>query len=300
VINGACIASARSSILIWPQKPVAAFDEPEGGCSPVEVQFVNQSEWASDYLWDFGDGNRSRQENPVHTYYDVGEWTVRLEVTGPGGSDVASSIVSIHETPKLGFNWSPDSVFVKDKPVRFFNLTVGADYYLWDFGDYDEEGEPATGNFSSARDTSHIYFTEGYKDVKLVAWNDYCIDSITETTVKVIPKGVLEFPTVFRPDPTGPNGGYIDPNDPSVDPNYANSIFFPGVNQQVSEYHLYIYNRWGELIFQSHDVNLGWDGYINDRLAAQGVYFWKVTVVYKNGHPDSMAGDITLLHKKEQ
>ncbi len=48
------------------------------------------------------------------------------------------------------------------------------------------------------------------------------------------------------------------------------------MNKQVDEYHLYIYNRWGELIFQSHDINMGWDGYINGALAAQGVYFWKV------------------------
>ncbi len=54
-----------------------------------------------------------------------------------------------------------------------------------------------------------------------------------------------------------PNGGYVDPNDPNLDPNVANSIFFPGVNKQVDEYHLYVYNRWGELIFQSHDINHG-------------------------------------------
>ncbi len=149
-------------------------------------------------------------------------------------------------------------------------------------------------------DTSHIYFTEGYKDVTLVAWNEHCSDSITLPAVKVIPKGVLEFPTVFRPDPSGPNGGFVDPNDPTVDPNYANSIFFPGVNKQVDEYHLYVYNRWGEQIFQSDDINVGWDGYLNGVLAAQGVYFWKVNVVYKNGAPATSRGDITLLHKKQQ
>ena len=58
--------------------------------------------------------------------------------------------------------------------------------------------------------------------------------------------------------------------------------------------------RWGELIFQSHDINIGWDGYIRGSLAAQGVYLWKVTLVYKNGSPDSLAGDITLLWKRAQ
>ena len=153
----------------------------------------------------------------------------------------------------------------------------GPRYYSWDFGDYYEDGELLhRGTSPTAYDTSHIYFTEGYKDVTLVAWNEHCSDSITLPAVKVIPRGQLEFPTVFRPDPSGPNGGYIDPNDPTVDPNYANSIFFPGVNKQVDEYHLYIYNRWGEQIFQSDDINIGWDGYLNGVLAAQGVYLWKV------------------------
>jgi gliding motility-associated-like protein len=190
---------------------------------------------------------------------------------------------------------------VKDKPVRFFNLSAGADNYLWDFGDYYEDGSPAAGNFSDEIDPQHIYLTEGWKTVKLKAWNDNCADSIALEVVKVIPAGDIQFPTVFRPDPGGSaTGGWIDPNDPNLDPNVKNSIFFPGVNKQVDEYHLYVYNRWGELIFQSHDINHGWDGYVNGQMAAQGVYLWKVTLVYKNGSPDSLAGDITLLWKRRQ
>ena len=200
------------------------------------------------------------------------------------------------------FNSAPDSVFVKDKPVRFFNLTYAATDYLWDFGDYDETtGEAGPNNTSDEADPTHIYFTEGWKDVKLVAWNEHCIDSlIVLKAVKVLPAGDIKFPTVFRPNPGGPTGGYVDPNDPNLDPNIKNSIFFPGVARQVSEYHLYIYNRWGELLFESHDINVGWDGYIQDTQASQGVYIWKVTGVYANGSPFSMAGDVTLIWKKPQ
>jgi len=300
VNNGDCIDSAGTSIVIHPRVPVAAFDEPPSGCSPLEIQFVNQSQWATSYLWDFGDGYVSTKENPSHTYYDPGEMTVRLQVNGPGGTAYASWTLNIYETPNIAFNYAPDSVFVKDKPVRFFNLTSGATDYKWDFDDYYEDGSAAPLNVSYAYDTSHIYFTEGIKNVKLVAWNEHCIDSLILPTVKVIPAGDVQFPTVFRPNPQGPSGGYVDPNDPNLDPSTANSIFFPGVNKQVDEYHLYIYNRWGELIFQSHDINIGWDGYIRGTLAAQGVYLWKVTLVYKNGSPDSMAGDITLLWKAAQ
>ncbi len=300
VMNGECMDSSKTTVVIHPRVPIAAFAEPVGGCNPVEVQFENESQWETTYLWDFGDGYVSTKENPTHVFYDIGTFTIRLQVSGPGGTDYASWTIDIWETPNVSFNSAPDSVFVKDKPVRFYNLSAGATNYAWDFGDYDENGEASPGNFSSAVDTSHIYFTEGYKDVKLVAWNEHCSDSLTLPAVKVIEKGQLEFPTVFRPDPSGPNGGFVDPNDPSVDPNYANSIFFPGVNKQVSEYHLYVYNRWGQQIFQSDNINIGWDGYLNGELAAQGVYFWKVNVVYKNGAPSTAKGDITLLHKNQQ
>ncbi len=89
--------------------------------------------------------------------------TIRLQATGPGGTDYASWTLNVYETPNVAFNSAPDSVFVKDKPVRFFNLTAGATDYLWDFGDYYEDGNCSPANFSTAADTSHIYFTEGGK-----------------------------------------------------------------------------------------------------------------------------------------
>ncbi|PID92791.1 MAG: hypothetical protein CSA96_01465 [Bacteroidetes bacterium] len=300
VNSGDCIDSTGTTVVIHPQPPLADFEVPESGCTPLEVRFTNLSQWATNYLWDFGDGYVSTEENPSHTFEYPGEMTVRLQATGPGGTANSSAILNVYETPNVAFNSAPDSVFVKDKPVRFFNLTAGATNYRWDFGDYYEDGEAAPYNFSSATDTLHYYYTEGYKDVKLVAWNDHCIDSLTKQVVKVIPAGDIQFPTVFRPDLSGPSGGYIDPNNPNTDPGVANSIFYPGINKQVDEYHLYVYNRWGELIFQSDDINVGWDGYIKGQLAAQGVYIWKVLLVYKNGSPESLAGDITLLWKREQ
>lgn len=59
---------------------------------------------------------------------------------------------------------------------------------------------------------------------------------------------------------------------------------------------MYIYNRWGELVFESDDINRGWDGYIKDRLASQGVYVWKVKGKYLNGENFVFAGNVTLLH----
>ena len=59
---------------------------------------------------------------------------------------------------------------------------------------------------------------------------------------------------------------------------------------------LQIFNRWGELIYESHDINIGWDGYYKGSLCKQDVYVWRVEGKYSNGRRFRKAGDITLLH----
>ena len=82
-----------------------------------------------------------------------------------------------------------------------------------------------------------------------------------------------------------------NPNNPS------NDIFFP-IQEGAVEYELMIYNRWGELIFQTENINQGWDGYCGSVRCVEGVFVWKVKVTYTNGKQEVMVGDITLLHKR--
>ena len=100
----------------------------------------------------------------------------------------------------------------------------------------------------------------------------------------------MRFPNVFKPSQTGPADPHFRPGQDN------NQIFFPGVYNQVLEYELVIYNRWGEQIFLSRDVNIGWNGWIDDtRMAPQGVYIWRVRGKYANGQNFQDVGDITLL-----
>jgi hypothetical protein len=70
--------------------PVAAFDTT--GTSYATVVFNNMSTDADTYLWDFGDGNTSTQENPLHIYANGGTYTITLIATGPCGSDTATFV----------------------------------------------------------------------------------------------------------------------------------------------------------------------------------------------------------------
>ena len=290
---GECIDSVSTVVTVNPRPPVAGFTSITEGCHPLEIAFTNTSKYADSYTWQFGDGSVSREENPVHVFYQPGEYTVKLIASGPGGTDQASVVITVHPTPQVFFNYAPDSVFVNDKPVRFFNLTSYAEEYYWDFGDVSEyDDEVDSENNSTLVDPVHVYMYEGWKDVLLIASNPNCVDSLfIPMAVKVIPAGELRFPNIFRPGDSPVSG--INVND--LADAERNKVFFPGVNRQVQEYRLYIYNRWGELIFETDDINTGWDGFIQGRKAAQGVYIWKVTGIYSNGSPFSDAGDVTLV-----
>jgi gliding motility-associated-like protein len=282
-LTAECIDSISHKITIIPAAPIADFSPPQTGCAPLEITFDNQSEFATGYLWDFGNGSQSTKESPTFTYYESGIYAVKLIVYGPGGTDNITRLVEVKQTPTAYSNVAPTYVFVNDVPIKCFNLSSDTvrPVYLWNFGDNHTSGE-----FEPA----HVYMEPGRYDVTLTVTNENdCSDKYVFSYVEVEPAGQVIFPNVFKPNPNGPSGGEYRPGEDN------NEIFFPGVYDQVAEYELVIYNRWGEQIFISKDVNIGWDGYINDKLAEQGVYIWKVKVKYANGKIENMAGDITLL-----
>jgi len=116
------------------------------------------------------------------------------------------------------------------------------------------------------------------------------IDSLFTNQTLTPPQHTIQFPNAFTPNSNGPTNGYYTPGIPN------NDVFHP-VYKDVVEYYLNIYNRRGELIFESNDINVGWDGYINDRLTAQGVYIWKARGRYSNGQSFTKLGNVMLIKK---
>jgi gliding motility-associated-like protein len=105
------------------------------------------------------------------------------------------------------------------------------------------------------------------------------------------------FPNAFTPNPTESNGGSYTLE--IQIPNYRSTdVFYPvwhGVDK-MKGYALQIFNRWGQLIFRSNDIERGWDGYINGELAPQGTYIYKASGVFSNGKTFTKTGEISLLH----
>jgi hypothetical protein len=96
-------------------------------------------------------------------------------------------------------------------------------------------------------------------------------------------------PNAFIPNTLGPTGGYY-----SEKSDEAAQVFHP-VSSGVSDYQLKIFSKLGILIFESNDINIGWDGYFRGQMSDLGVYIWKVRGNFRNGEPFIKMGDVTLL-----
>ena len=279
-----CSDTAFESIEILPASPIAHFSGSGVGCAPLTISFIDSSQHVHSWLWDFGDGNTSTEQNPTYTYFSEGTYTVTLSVIGDGGVDTAVHVDTVTAYPRATafFQFFPDVVFVPNQPVQFYNLSVNADEYTWIYGD----GVVDTVYFQPV----HYYTEPGSYDVTLIATNEYgCADTMTlPNAVTGEVGGSISFPSAFTPNPLGSNGGVYDPQ--STD----NDIFFP-VFFGVDDYHLMIFNRWGELIFESFDTSIGWDGLYRGEPCQQDVYVWKVNARFNDGTVFSDAGDLTLI-----
>lgn len=280
--NGHCSDYEVQAIEIQAPQSSADFSGSGDGCAPITIAFENLSEYGSNYLWNFGDGGVSQNNAPTYTYYYPGTYTVSLLVTGPGGNSIAVHDTVVHVYPNATAYFTANPLIVNTgDPVYFYNLSNQANQFQWDFGD---------GQTSTQLSPVHVFQEIGSYDITLIANNEYnCPDTLTvEDAVLVDAGGYIDFPNAFTPDPLGGANGAYDPN------MLNNDVFFP-VFDGVEEYQLQIYNRWGELLYESEDIHRGWDGYYRGNLAQQGVYVWRAQVTFTDGKQVIRAGDLTLL-----
>ncbi|MGK7388969.1 MAG: PKD domain-containing protein [Candidatus Cyclobacteriaceae bacterium M2_1C_046] len=275
--DGTCEKSFSQSVKVTSPPPVADFEyTPEAGCLPLKVTFSNLSEFADQFLWEFGDGDTSTLENPVHTYTTPGTYSVKLTASNDGANDIIfkQDIITVHEQPVAFFDVRPDLVYIPDMPIYTNNLSEGALSYIWDFGD---------GNSSEEFEPTHYYTQPGQFDITLKAYNDFCYDSMTiRGAVTARESGRVLIPNAFTPNRSGPGSAGSGEND----------IFLP-LLANVSEFKLQVFNRWGELLFEGY--NRGWDGYYNGRLSPQDVYVYKLEITFNNGDQTTKVGDVNLI-----
>ncbi len=282
VSNEHCNDSISKDVMIKAPHPVVGFSPSAQGCPPFEVQFNNQSLYGFYFFWDFGDGNTSYQKDPIHVFEDPGRYLVKLVVEGEGGLDSAFQTITVFNPPIADFRVEPAEVQLPYDAVQMINLSSLGVTYEWDFGD---------GTVSFDFEPEHYYSEAGSYDIKLLVGSGtfpQCFDEITKANAVLAEEPCnLVFPNAFIPDAGGSPGGNYVPGDPS------NKIFHP-LHEGVEDYILEIYNRWGELVFRTEDINVGWDGYYRGKIVNTGVFVYKVWATCSSGKEIKKVGDVTV------
>lgn len=253
------------------------------GCAPLTVQFPDSLTTQNvTWLWNFGDGTTSTAPAPVHTYAP-GSYTVSLQVATPAGCTANAqntSSVTAYQGPTASFGASTYQTDMDAPTITFTSTSAGAiNGYAWEFGD---------GDTSNTDNPVHTYAAVGNYPVQLVVTDVNGCSDTANTGINVIPVYDIDIPTAFTPDPNGNNNGVFDPNDMS------NDVFYP-IARFVKEFQMRVWNRWGELVFESNEVNKGWNGFYRGRLSPQDVYVYHAKIRFVDDRVAERNGDITLL-----
>jgi len=252
------------------------------GCLPLKIGFQIKTESYDSCKWTFGDGGYSFDKHPVWIFDVEGTYNVVLNLFDSDGSQaIYSTIIRVHPKPIARFECVPEKSLPTDNEVHFYNYSTNSIRYKWDFGD---------GDSSFLFEPRHKYSRSGNFDVSLVVYSDYgCSDSLFVKNAFSGSEDFIDFPNAFIPNIQGPTGGYY-----SSKSDESAYVFHPSY-LGVSDFQLKIFSKIGILIFESNDINLGWDGYFKGQLCEPGVYIWKVRGSFRNGEPFTKMGDVTLL-----
>lgn len=254
-------------------------------CSPLKVEFSNLSINADNYAWFLGDKIISKEKNLFYIFKKPGIYPITLHAKGRGGTSIiCTDTVIIFENPDIKI----EKTEIQDKTLEFYNYSTNAKEYLWNFSDNE---------FSHEKEPTHFFNKNSYSHfVILKAWSEnFCVDSIIISNLfENKKKENLKFPNAFTVNLNGQNGGFYKKN------HNKNSIFHPILKDQdiLKKYSLQIFSRSGNLVYESKDINIGWDGYSSNRPAKEGTYIWMVKGKFDNGENFVQQGNVTIFHKK--
>ncbi len=247
-------------------------------CVPGTIHFKNLSiPVDSTYLveWDFGDGTKYTGVDAKHTYNKAGSYTIGLSLKAPSGCitrETFPNFVRVQSGPLADFNFTPEKPTNLNSTVQFVNLSRDGIEYSWDFG--DESG-------GIEKNPIHRYQDTGDYVVNLVVRHE---NGCRDSAIRVVRVGLHI--TYFLPNA-------FTPNNDGINDIYIGAGSFAG----MQSFDLSIFNRWGELIYNTSDPNLGWNGKKQNKgnIEPNGVYI--CVVKYKNdrGDPKELKGFATLI-----
>ena len=277
--NQGCVHNISKPIEIYP-KPTPLFDlDKYNGCSPLCINFSDFSSVSSgnitNWEWQTSDNKIDSIQNPSFCFEQEGFYDVQLKVSTDKDcldSLKLDDIIEVYQLPRADFTPSPEEVSIFIPEIEFLDESTDADRWFWDFGD---------GTIDSIPLPIHNYTDTGVFVVKqIVATDKGCLDSI-EHTVRINPEVAIYIPNTFTPNLDEKNDSFFPKGEGFTDDGYTFLIF----------------DRWGNEIFESHDLSNTWDGTIQKtgEHAKQDVYVYYIELTDIRNKRHSFRGNVNLI-----
>lgn len=281
----------RTTYINYIPDPQFLIDKPSGCPLPHCVTFsdntpvVNGPAQINNWSWSFGDGNtnsvngNASQQNcytnssssmPVY-------FTVSLKVTTDSSCSATktqTNAITVYPKPIADYVVELDNGTILQPLVHFTNQSQDYTKWWWNYGDLSPID-------SLVQNPIHSYdevVAQTYATYLIVA-NQYQCKDTAYMQVEIGPEFVFYIPNAFSPNGDGIND------------------IFTGKGIGIEKFELWIFDRWGEMIFYSDDITKGWDGKVHGKsgIEKQDVYIWKVKLKDVLGKKHDYVGHVTLL-----
>ncbi len=283
IANDGCGTPADTVIVtlnVSPDPVVNFSADKAAGCPVLCVNFTDLSTVAggavTKWSWNFGNGSTSTSRQPQNCYTKSGNYSVYLTATSNNGcrsTDTIKNMITVFPTPVAAFTTNPSSTTIVNPTINYIDKSIGAANWLWSFGDTTET------SVSTLENPTHTFANEGTYCAKLIVANlEGCLDSATSCVV-IGPEFDFFVPNAFTPNGDGVNDT------------------FNGKGIGINQYEMIVFDRWGNLIFTTYDLSVGWNGTANggDQICQQDVYVYKIVLTDVFNVQHNYIGHITLV-----
>ncbi|MCB0762629.1 MAG: gliding motility-associated C-terminal domain-containing protein, partial [Flavobacteriales bacterium] len=284
--DGCSVVATDTVFVIVHETPDVEFEvNSYGECYPFTATFVNLTDtllWGN-CLWDFGNGDLQAVCDTISfTYFNPGTYNPTLTVTSEFGCTDTDSLdvpIFAYDYPVANFTWSPDPVSTLENHVQFINESIGAQTYFWDLSGFTQTTlvDPVF-EFPVVDQISYIVCLEAINEFG--CRDTICKDLLMESIMTV------NVPNAFTPDSDG-----------------LNDTFFPVISGITDEnYTFRIWDRWGAIVFETHDRTDVWTGGVGNSddpgnyYVPNDVYIWEVECEeLSTGEIHNFKGHVTIV-----
>lgn len=266
-----CGASLRSRIIIPAGFDIAVKFNAYVKCDSGYVRFENTTLLTNgrdgQFSWDFGDGITSAEANPIHVYAQPGNYAVVLRWTN-ALSCLNESFTSNVKVETIDINISPDQTITVGESIQLFATGIADGTYEW--------SPPTALNFTNIGRPTAIPIED--ITYKVLLKNPDGCRAEDSVHITVIQYEDIYVPSAFSPDDNG-----------------RNDFFKPSYGAAYTMKDFTVFNRQGQVVFNTHERGKAWDGKVSGRSQPVGVYVWQFSGTDRSGKNVSRKGLVTLI-----